>query len=574
MTVTALPVARPSLPLLGLAALQMVAAGWAIWLSLQYTDDAVCGLINIGLFAVPLLLALALSGRWSVALAAATLFAVLLWGVGELKLRYFDNRLALLDFAFLSQGSNWSIVWRYPRLQWALAAFVAACAVLGAHAWLNRRGPALGWKLRGLAALLLAIWSAFAWTHRHQHNWEVFRDDADCGLLKTCGVMSRMVYSYSVFELPSVLPSGDSSLFSATLQALKPVPVTGSPAARPDVVLWLNESTFDPRQYDIKGAKWPRLKMFETHPETRARGQLRVHTYGGKTWLSEFSVLTGMVPDDFGARRTTVFNSVAPHAHDNLVQRFKSSGYRTAVLMPTAKRFYGAGRTYEGLGFDRVLTLRDFPEYDKVPGDEWDIASSERLAEAAVTLLKRNAADARDPRPLFLYMLSIHEHAPYPKDTPVMAGLQPAELKGSLKGKLSNYSDKLAKLDRGLALLEGHLAQQQRRAVWAYFGDHQAYFEEAQPPYAYQFDKPDFITQYQVRSNFRPLDPVAPSPLLDIALLPSLLADIAGLQRDRYFDGLSAMRQACAGKLEDCDDPALVQSFKNWTFSPELALLG
>ena len=47
----------------------------------------------------------------------------------------------------------------------------------------------------------------------------------------------------------------------------------------------------------------------------------------------------------------------------------------------------------------------------------------------------------------------------------------------------------------------------------------------------------------------------------------------AGLQRDRWFDGLSAIRAACDGRLEDCDDPTLVASFKSWTYSPELALL-
>ncbi|WP_028081591.1 LTA synthase family protein [Solimonas soli] len=572
MTATTILARRPSLALLGLGLLQAAATVWALWVSMQFSDDGTCALINAGLFAVPLLLMLAISGRWSYAVAFATLAAILFWAIGEFKLRYFDNRLALLDFSFLGEGANWSIVGRYPRLQWALAGFVVACLVLGVHARLARRGPAHGWRVRAACLVLLGGWSSFAWANRHHHNWEVFRDDADCGLLKICGVMSRLVYSYSVFEMPTVLPSGDSSRFEALLSSYRPAPVATS-GAKPDVVVWLNESTFDPRGYAIKGARWPHLKMFDKRPETRAQGLLRVHTYGGKTWLSEFSVLTGLVPDDFGARRTTVFNAVAPHMRDNLVARFEANGYRTVVLMPTMKRFYGAGRTYESLGFDRVLTLRDFHEYDQIPGDEWDIADSERLAEAAVTLLKRNAADTRDPRPLFLYMLSIHEHAPYPKNTPVIAGLQQAELGKSLKGKLSDYSNKLVKLDRGIGVLESYLTQQQRRAVWAYFGDHQAYFEEQQPPYLRQLPKPDFLTQYQVRSNFRPLDPLAAPPLLDIALLPSLVADVAGLRHDTWFDGLSAMREACAGTLEDCEDAALVTSFKNWTFSPQLALL-
>ncbi|SEQ52844.1 Phosphoglycerol transferase MdoB [Solimonas aquatica] len=574
MNTSVLSIPRRIWPALAAHALPAALTAAALYLSVQRSDDAVCLLINLGLFAVPALLVAALSGRLSFAIAVASLLSVLLWTVGEFKKIYFDNRLALLDFTFLSEPANWSIVLRYPRLEWAAAGFLLACVLMAIWAWWARRGSALGWTARGVCLLLLAGWSTFAWQNRHYHSWEVFRDDADCGLLKTCGVMSRLVYSYAIFEVPDALPSGDPTLFASRAQQLQPVPAA-LPGARPDVVVWLNESTFDPRDYQVPGAKWPRLKMFDKLPETRARGLLRVHTFGGKTWLSEFSLLTGLVPDDFGARRTTVFNAVAPHVQDNLPQRFRASGYRAIVLMPTMKRFYGAARTYEAMGFEQVLTLRDFPEYDNIPGDEWDIAESDRLAEAAVTLLKRNAqASAGEHRPLFLYMLSIHEHAPYSKKTKPLPGLVKTGLKPSLAAKLSDYQAKLAKLDRGIGMLEAWMSQQSHRTLWAYFGDHQAYFEEPQPPYAYALPQPDYVTQYQIRANFRPLNPVDAPGFLDIALLPSLIADYAGLERDTYFDGLSAMRRLCEGRLEDCADSALKDSFKGWVYRPQLALLG
>lgn len=572
MTASTLPGLRTQLPLLGLGLIQAAATLWALRVSLQYSDDFTCALINIGLFAVPLLAVLAASGRWRIALTVATLLSLLAWGAGELKLKYFDNRLALLDFYFIGQSANWTIIARYPRLQAAVAGFIVLAAALIARAWFAPRGTPLNWRLRTVCVAALAGWAVFAWQNRYHHTWQVFRDDADCGKLQVCGVMSRLVFSYNVFERPDALPAHDTTLFSDQARALPPVPVAAG-GAKPDVVVWLNESTFDPRGYQIEGAQWPKLKMFDKRAETRAQGLLRVHTYGGKTWLSEFSMLTGLVPDDFGARRNLVFNSVTPHVQPHLVERFRASGYRTVVLMPTFKRFYGAGRIYEQLGFDQVLTLRDFPEYDGVPGDEWDIATSPRLAEAAVTLLKRNALNTGDPRPLFLYMLSIHEHAPYPKDTPVLPGLVHAGLPKSLKGKLSDYSNKMVTLDGSIDALETYLKQQPRRTLWAYFGDHQAYFEEAQPAYALRETKPDFITQYQLRSNYRPINPVDSPALLDIALLPSLIADTAGLARNDYFDGLSAMRRLCDGKLEDCPQKPLLDSFKGWVYRPELAVL-
>ncbi len=549
------------------AAVLTVAAVLAVAVSLQFSDDPLCALINAGLFLLPFLLLAALSGRPAVALAATTAVVLLLWGVGEMKLRYFGNRLALLDFYFLSEGANWSIVQRYPLLQTLLAAFVALLAVLAIYAW-QRRTQRWGRHARAACAALLALWCTMAWSGRHHHQWEVFRDDADCGTIKTCGVMARLVYSYSVFEFAEPLPSGDPAPFQAAAAAMAPLPTPWE--VRPDVVVWLHESTLNPELYRLDGARLPPLGMFRRNARDRAAGLLRVHTFGGKTWLSEFSLLTGLVPEDFGGRRTTVFNSVAPQMQRNLVTRFEANGYDSLVLMPTMKKFYGAARTYEALGFDRVLTLRDLPEYDKVPGDEWDIADSERLGETAAKLLREHRREHPD-RPLFLYMLSIKEHAPYSRRTKPLYRLERSGIRKSLAAKLTDYIGKLQHLDTGLRILEKELLAGPRPALWAYFGDHQAYFEEASPPYRTKLQAPELITQYRLRSSIAPALQESP-PLLDIALLPSLLADSAGLDPDEYFQALSAMRRLCAGRLEDCPDKALLASYKARLFSPEMGL--
>jgi len=549
------------------AAVQAAAAVYAVWVSLQFSDDPACALINAGLFLLPFLLLGAATGRPAIALAAATALALLLWAVGEMKLRYFGNRLALIDFYFLSEGANWSIVQRYPRLQWMLAGYLALVAVLILHAW-QRRQQRWGARARLAAALLLAGWCAGAWAGRHHHTWEVFRDDADCGAIKTCGVMSRLLYSYSVFEFAEPLPSGDPARFEAAAAGVAPLPAPWE--VRPDVVVWLHESTLDPALYRLNGARLPRLDMFRRSPRDRAGGLLRVHTFGGKTWLSEFSLLTGLVPEDFGGRRTTVFNSVAPQMRRNLVTRFEANGYDSLVLMPTMKSFYGAARTYEGLGFDRVLTLRDFPEYDHVKGDEWDIADSDRLGEAAAKLLREHRR-ARPDRPLFLYLLSIKEHAPYSRRTRPLYRLERSGVGKSLAAKLTDYVGKLQVLDGGLRTLERELTAGPRPALWAYFGDHQAYFEEASPPYRSQLPAPELLTQYRLRSSLAPALRESP-PLLDIALLPSLIADSAGLEPDDFFRAQSAMRRLCDGRLEDCPDKGLLSSYKAHLFSPRLGL--
>ena len=559
----------------GLALIRYAAIVAAVWASLRFSDDAVDVVINSGLLLLPLLLILALSGRIAASLSGAAAIAIFVYALGEMKLRYFDNRLAVSDFPFLDESANWIIVARYPLLYGSLIGFVAFALLLMLERRLNTRNTRsmrVGWRARVAAATLFAALIAFSAVNRHHHQWEVFRDDADCGLLKTCGVVSRLVYSTAVFEYDPPQHKGDPAYFLDRMANLPPASATSAPATHPDIVVWLNESTFDPANYVLPHAQLPHLAMLDIDEHTRGASPLRVHTFGGKTWLSEFSLLTGLVPDDFGGRRSLVFNAVGPHTSSNLVRLLKSNGYHAVVLMPTFKRFYGAGRVYEKMGFDEVLTLRDFHEYDAVPGDEWDIATSPRLGEAAIKLIREHRSGPDAGQPLFLYMLSIMEHAPYLKNTPVSFGLDRSGISKSLAARLSDYIARLKTLSGAVSGLDRFLQADSRPAMLCYFGDHQAYFEEPPPPYKYTLPDPSFITQYRLRSNFVTAE-VPQVPILDIAFLPSLLADLAGVSEDGHFSALSAMRRLCAGKLDDCEDQRLVDSYKGYVYSDKLGLL-
>lgn len=565
-------------PLLLRAALAAL-TGWralvtaaALFTSTLWSDDALCVLINASLVGLPFLLLLALTGRWIWSLAGASALALFVFGMGEIKANYFGTRLVLGDWAFISEPTNWSIVGHYPRIYGTLALFVAGLVLLVIDAALAaRRHRTVPPRVRLLALGLMLSLAGFLWTQRHHHVWEVWNDDANCGEMYRCGALSRLLFSVAMFEYQPPTHEGDPAPFLARQAELPAVAERAEGEPKPDIVLWLNESTFDPRGFKLPGAKLPAMPMFDATKLTRARGPLRVHTFGGKTWLSEFSVLTGLVPDDFGVLHNVVLTSVGPKTHSNLFRLLKANGYHTVVLMPTYKRFYGAGRAYEGMGVDEVLTLRDFHEYDALPGDEWDIAETDRMAEAAITRIKRQRSEAPG-QPIFVYLLSIREHAPYKRSTKPEFNLDHAGLDRALAGRITDYVHRLQKLDQAVGMIDRYLfAPDAPPAVYAWFGDHQAYYEGDSPPYRYALPKPDYVTQFQIRSNLGGV-PVPPVPVLDIAFIPSLLADLAGLHQDDYFKASSAMRRLCAGGLEDCGDAALVDSYKARVFGPELDL--
>ncbi len=552
--------------------LRLLAVVAALYISVQYSDDAWCLLINGCLFLLPFALLLGLTGRWVWSLSGAAAFALFIYGMGELKFIYFYTRLIVADWSFVLEPANWTIVRQYPRIYTALAGFSTGLLLLIVDATLaTPHRPRLAGRFR-IASLVLAglLVGALA-TQRHHHTWEVWLDDANCNTANKCGVASRLLFSLQIYEFEVPPHLGDPTPFLSAEVALGEQ-ARPQLAQHPDVVLWLHESTFNPRQFQLPGAKLPPLPMFEASPQTRAMGLLRTHTFGGKTWLSEFSALSGLVPDDFGAHRARVFTTIGTKTQTNLFRELKAQGYTTIVLMPTFKRFYGAGRTYEQMGADRILTLRDFPEYDQYPGDEWDIAETPRMAEAAIKLIREHRAGPDGAKPLFLYFLSVKEHAPYLANTPIGYKLDKAPIPKSLAAKLTDYVNRLVTLDDAVQTINDYLfAKDARPAVFAYFGDHQAYYEAESPPYRFKLPEPKHVTQFQLRTNFAAAREPG-MPLMDIAFLPGLVVDYAGVDRDNYFESLSAMRRLCKGALDDCADKTLLDSYKARIFGREVGL--
>ncbi len=556
----------------GLATLRIALIAAAVWVSLIDSADALCGLINLSLVLLPFSLLLAITGRWVWSLSGAAAFALFIYGMGELKFVYFYSRLILADWAFVAEPANWTIVRQYPRIYGVLGAFIIGASLLTIDAiWATHRHRAANrWQRLSAVLVFLALSATLVGARKH-HTWEVFTDDADCGNAHRCGVAARLLYSVQMFEFDLPTHAGDPTLFLQREVSLPALPES-TLATPPDILLWLHESTFDPRQFRLPGAKLPKLPMFDPAANTKAIGPLRVHTFGGKTWLSEFSVLSGLVPDDFGVQRTLVFNSVGPDTRSNLFRLLKANGYRSVVLMPTFKRFYGAGRTYDGMGADEILTLRDFPEYDRFPGDEWDIAETPRMAEAALKIVARHRAGPNAAQPLFLYFLSVKEHAPYDRFTKVDFKLADAGIPKSLAGRLTDYVQRLQTLDAAVATIDkALLSGEGRPTLFTWFGDHQAYYEHDSPPYRFSFAEPKHITQFQIRSNYAVARQPA-LPLTDIALLPGLIVDLAGVDRNQHFQTQSAMRRLCAGALEDCADRALLDSYRARLFGREVGL--
>jgi len=106
--------------------------------------------------------------------------------------------------------------------------------------------------------------------------------------------------------------------------------------------------------------------------------------------------------------------------------------------------------------------------------------------------------------------------------------------------------------------------------VLMHFGDHQPSFSglirdmpRTLPPALEPYK--DNLTYFMLKSNFD--GPALPDyPMLDIAYLPAMVLQAAGLPEDPYFSALSSMETRCKGLYEDCPDKPLLKSYYAWTF--------
>ncbi len=159
------------------------------------------------------------------------------------------------------------------------------------------------------------------------------------------------------FQLPTLktlvksaaAPSPQLQLVASAQAALPPSSqhALAAPAEKPDIFFILQESTFLPAVLR-PGHKSQRL----FGDGSAQRGPLKVHTYGGGTWRTEFSLTTQMRPQEFGGDGLYVFHQLEGRVHRSIFTELKKLGYRTVVFYPVPGFFINAAPFYASIGVD------------------------------------------------------------------------------------------------------------------------------------------------------------------------------------------------------------------------------
>ena len=303
---------------------------------------------------------------------------------------------------------------------------------------------------------------------------------------------------------------------------------------------------------------------------------LRVETFGGGTWLTDFSVLTGLPTRSFGHMRNFVAQFMTGRIRHSLPQYLKACGYETVMVYPTNADFAGVKRLYTAIGFDRVIDSRIHRAANGRQRDAFYLGQAADVLEAIPADDAMGAPEQRRPR--FVVISTMAAHSPWDFRFAPDA-LRPGEtLRWNKDAEIDEYLWRLILAKRDRDAFRARLARNLpgQRILFVDYGDHQPALarmplEEAtriaNEGSFWQLDPASkaFSTYYAIAAQgFVPSLPAPGQVALEAAHLPTVIVEAAGLPLDPVFSKRVRLMQHCRGLYASCADRAAVLTFQRW----------
>ena len=327
----------------------------------------------------------------------------------------------------------------------------------------------------------------------------------------------------------------------------------------PNIVLIHQESLVPPSLF-------PRLQYDRNldrffHSDDGRLHRLRVETYGGGSWVTEFALLTGISAKAFGDMRMFVQVLMEGRLKETLPQELANCGYRTLMLFPMSNGFLSLDRFYRSIGFSEIL---------------------DRGAQGAPTTRERdrfyfqNALEAMDhhfkssDRPLFIYIQTMASHGPYDR-----AYMPEEKVPGGGPGtspEMSEYLRRAAMAERDGDFLMDEIKRRfpDEPILIVRYGDHQPSATRDLISGVWGDDSPDvgeggapgpYITFYAVAGKNYSLPPLPDYDPLDIAYLGTVMLEVAGLPLSAVQRERERLMVACEGRYFGCQPSSEILAF-------------
>jgi hypothetical protein len=487
--------------------------------------------------------------------------------------------LADVRFFLLRPAVNAALFTNYPLLGLALIALVGyGIAVAAAGLKLEPRSallsaPRLGATLRVTIALLplLAMGEGEGegegeGTPDDFDAWQAFLTLHD--MERPASLLARLAIFFDNRDIIATLPEARAQTrFPEAEETASDAVAAPPPPHLPDILMVLEESTFDPRLI----ARCPLAQCDSSlmHAPRRARaneqGALLVHSTGGGTWLAEFAFLAGFDWRAFGRGGAYAPVSLAPRLQRSLPLRLRAVGYRTVAVCPTDGNFLSARSAYASYGFEEFHAAEDL-HFDS----NWHSVRDAEIFERALEI----AARPGDARPVFLFVMTIRNHGPHGEPGSII----PKTLAGVRKRTspaLADYLGRMRESATDYAALARRWLAAPRPRVIGWFGDHQpeaawpftgkpGALRAARLPTHLPAGQLQYLTRWQLSANF----PAAAEPpgtdALDLAFLGARLLRFAALPLDPEERATLSLSAHCHGLMLGCEHRDAVADYLSY----------
>ncbi len=279
---------------------------------------------------------------------------------------------------------------------------------------------------------------------------------------------------------------------------------------------------------------------------------MRVETYGGASWLTEFSLLAGVSTHSFGGMRQFVQTFTQNKLKDTLPQALERCGYRNVVFYPMMRNFVSNDKFYTSIGLREIFDMKSQGAPSAQERDRFYYENS--MAE-----MDRHLKASR--KPMFMFIQTMSAHWPYD-----YAFNPEMDVPGGGPGtdpEMNEYLRRVSMAKMDFDHLMGELRRRfpSERFLIVHYGDHHPMATRMLLGFNSDTDAEDvalhpdsigFVTYYAARGiNYRV--PTLPQfETLDVPYLGTVMLELAGLPLSDSHKERKRLMELCKGRYNGC----------------------
>jgi phosphoglycerol transferase MdoB-like AlkP superfamily enzyme len=502
-------------------------------------------LFTAGVTLALIVLLILLAQRVLFATTLVALLVVLIVAVSSAKRAVMNMVLHAYDIVFyLSSWSTISYLWSDQRRY--LVALAGALIGFACASWLAYRADGTcvsrRWATAALPVAIALAWYGAAAKGERRHMQFYYENLYVSSFYASWGETLEALWRGALLEAAPRAAAGP---------AFAPPAACTLGAKPPHVLLIHEESVVQPALFPTLHYDHAVDPFFHSYDDQTHR--LRVETYGGASWLTEFSILAGVSTHAFGGMRQFVQSFTQNKLKETLPQVFERCGYRNVVFYPLLRNFVSNDRFYSSIGLKEIFDMRAQGAKSTQERDHFYFANA--MAE-----MEKHLKSSR--KPLFMYIQTMSAHWPYDfkyqPDVDVPGGGPGTD--PEMHEYLRRLS--LAKMDFDALMSDLRHRFPLERFLVVHYGDHHPMATRTLLGFDADTEAEDvalnpesvgFITYYAVRGvNYRV--PTLPQfETLDVPYLGTVILDAAGLPLSDSHRERKRLMLLCRGRYQTCE---------------------